>query len=288
MRLNLRWVRKTFAPLVPEWVKRRYRARLFGYGASGAVVGPAVVRTDRDGIEVRFEHLVLRTPHEAADDVRYHFVENADSVEEIRGCIRAARATGGVLFDVGAARGLFAAVWILAREGNRAVAFEPSPLFRHDLERLGEMNGLGESLAVSPSGVGSVAGSVRASVDADGLIDFAPSTTSEAFDVPIVTLDDEAARLRVDPDAIKVDVEGHELDVLAGAARLLARKKPLLMLELHLDLLDRRGERPRDLTDRLGGLGYCFETPGGEALQGAAVFASPKAVLRFVARRSSP
>jgi hypothetical protein len=69
-----------------------------------------------------------------------------------------------------------------------------------------------------------------------------------------VTLDDEA------PDAglVKVDVEGAETWVLSGAARLLAGRRPHVIVETHSpelerecgDLLLRNGYRPRVVCGR--------------------------------------
>ena len=62
---------------------------------------------------------------------------------------------------------------------------------------------------------------------------------------PITTLaiDDLAGQ----PDLIKIDVEGAELDVLKGAERCLERQRPLLFIE--------RGSRP-EISAFLEGFGY--------------------------------
>jgi FkbM family methyltransferase len=282
--LNLRWMRKHLARWVPERVKAPYRARLFGYGRPSATAAPAVVRVEGGTVRVAFEGIELRAPAAAADDLRYHFVENAASVEEIRGVIRQARATGGLLADVGAMRGLFSAAWILARDGNRAVAYEPSPAVLADLEAVRALNGLGDRLQVHPCALGRAGATVTAGTDAAGLIDFAPAPGAETFQAQVTTLDAEAALRGYVPDAVKVDVEGHELDVLLGAQELLGKRRPLLFLELHLDLLDRRGVDPGAVVELLSGLGYRFFTSAGEPLAARAVTGSPSAVLRFVAR----
>jgi FkbM family methyltransferase len=280
--IDPRWMRRTLARWIPERLKARYRARLFGYGAP--VAGGGGVREEGDGLAVSFEGLELRAPAAAADDVRYHFVDNADSVEEIRGVVRAARETGGLLLDVGAMRGLFAAAWTLARPGNRALALEPSPAFAADLEAIRELNGLGVRFTLSSAAVGRAPGTVRAGVDPIGLIDFSPSPDAETFDAAVTSLDAECERLGEMPDAVKIDVEGHELEVLRGAARLLEVRRPLLFLELHLDMLERRGERPDEVVELLQARGYRFESCAGEPLPGRAVSRSAKAVLRVVAR----
>ncbi|HKP77002.1 MAG TPA: FkbM family methyltransferase [Longimicrobiaceae bacterium] len=279
--MNLRAMRRKLARWVPEWLKARYRARLFGYGTPPGSAG--TVREENGHLLVSFDGLEMRVPAAAAADVRYHFVENADSVEEIRGLLRAARETGGVLMDVGAMRGLLAAAWILARPGNRAMAYEPSPAFVRDLQRLAELNGLGERFHSVTAAVGRAPGTVRAGVDAMGLIDFAPVAGAETFAAAITSLDAECARVGM-PDAVKVDVEGDELEVLAGARELLEARRPLLFLELHLDELERRGLAAGGVAELLGPLGYRFETSQGEPLAAAALARSPKAVLRVVAR----
>jgi FkbM family methyltransferase len=280
--MNLRWMRRHLARWLPERLKARHRARLFGYGAPPAGTAGSVREADGH-LVVSFDGIEMRVPAAAAGDVRYHFVENADSVEEIRGVVRAARESGGVLLDVGAMRGLFAAAWILARAGNRAVALEPSPAFARDLEELGELNGMGDRLRSVSAAAGRTPGTVRAGVSALGLIDFAPPPGAESFDVAVTSLDAECARLGP-PDAVKVDVEGDELEVLLGGAGLLESRRPLLFLELHLDVLERRGVAVGEIVRLLAGHGYRFETSAGDPLPASAVARSPKAVLRVVAR----
>ena len=61
--------------------------------------------------------------------------------------------------------------------------------------------------------------------------------TNEASNA--VALDDAVARTFA-PDVVKVDVEGAELEVLAGARALLASRKPNLIVEVHSRELERR------------------------------------------------
>ncbi len=57
---------------------------------------------------------------------------------------------------------------------------------------------------------------------------------------------------------LKIDVEGMEPDVLAGARELLETCRPLLHLEVHPRHLARRGLGPEAIERSLRDLGYCF------------------------------
>jgi FkbM family methyltransferase len=90
------------------------------------------------------------------------------------------------------------------------------------------------------------------------------SDSPSGVTVPIVTLDEALERAAV--DGIKIDVEGHELDVLRGAARILTISRPWVCIEfntliagvnsLHLwephQLLISMGYRPRLFSARSG------------------------------------
>ncbi|HEX8694933.1 MAG TPA: FkbM family methyltransferase [Longimicrobium sp.] len=284
--MNLRALKKAAAVVLPEAIKRRLRGRLYGFAPPAVDFGLRVA-TDAQGVPVaEAAGLSLRLIPEAVDDVEFHFRGNGDSVEEMHGFLRAARETGGTLFDVGAHHGLFAAAFCLARPGNRAVAYEPSPVLRGAGERMLALNGLEDRVRYREAGVTRAAGTRPAWVDASkGFISFDPPPPGvQAHDLEMTTLDAECERLGVFPDVVKVDVEGHELEVLRGARELLARKKPVLFLELHLDLLEKAGERPAELVELLAGHGYRFETSLGRPLRPGAVAGSPMALLRCVAR----
>lgn len=55
---------------------------------------------------------------------------------------------------------------------------------------------------------------------------------------------DEFAALHAPPDVIKIDIEGAEARVLAGAARLLAERRPIVICEVH-------GREERELVRQL-------------------------------------
>ena len=74
---------------------------------------------------------------------------------------------------------------------------------------------------------------------------------------------DELIERNLDPpEIIKIDVEGHEFDVLLGARKLLLAKKPLLSLELHPGLLARRGACGLAIAEYLEDAGYVIHDTG--------------------------
>lgn len=64
--------------------------------------------------------------------------------------------------------------------------------------------------------------------------------TEEIRQVPVKRLDDVLANVDKSVSFIKIDVEGHEIDVLTGATHTLATQKPNILIEINHDL----GNRP--------------------------------------------
>lgn len=60
---------------------------------------------------------------------------------------------------------------------------------------------------------------------------------------------------------MKLDVEGHELEALRGAATLLRRDRPRLILEMRPDMQEAAGHRRNDLGHYLKELGYEYYVP---------------------------
>jgi FkbM family methyltransferase len=55
--------------------------------------------------------------------------------------------------------------------------------------------------------------------------------TGRSVDIDCVTLDDWCAENRVVPDFVKIDVEGHDVVVVKGASNLIARHRPIMVME---------------------------------------------------------
>jgi precorrin-6B methylase 2 len=149
---------------------------------------------------------------------------------EIAGHFRRLARPGCVCFDVGSNNGYYAMA-LTRLTGVGAVAFEFAPEAIQRIRRNLARNGaLGGSVRVVEAYVTSV-------VD--------PHQGAN-------TLDRLSQELATVPDLLKIDVEGAELDVLRGAERLLAQRRPHLVVETHglefeadcIELLRRHGYRP--------------------------------------------
>jgi len=133
---------------------------------------------------------------------------------------------GGLFVDVGANIGnhaLFAA----AVCGARVLAFEPAPALADHCAATLAANGVSARLDLRRQGVGAAAGQARL-LPGPGHNAGRTRLESGPGEVAVVRLDDMLAAA---PDVIKIDVEGMEAEVLAGARGVLARHRPALYVE---------------------------------------------------------
>ncbi|MBC7788769.1 MAG: FkbM family methyltransferase [Anaerolineae bacterium] len=266
-------------------MKEPFRARLFGYRASAR---PFDVRFSRnlDGVDLADIDGAFRlcVSPKALSDIRFHFQENGEAVEEMRALIRIAREIGGVFFDVGAFHGIFALIFCSLREENTAFCFEPSKPALEEAARLRQLNGLEDRIEFMEVGIGRDSHEAAAWVDDLGFARFEqlPELQSSRT-VQVTTLDDVITNGAPIPSVIKIDVEGAEHEVLLGARELLARHHPVLMLELHLDIMERRSQPPCETVNMLTSLGYRFQDLAGKEMRARDTYDVPLAIHRVIA-----
>jgi FkbM family methyltransferase len=146
----------------------------------------------------------------------------------------------GVILDVGANIGLTSLAMSLASPNSRVVAFEPSP----ENAKLFSRNTLGhEQITLERRGLGDVAGHFDFIMPLAGAnahvatpnYEFAQHPDFRPIRVPITTLDDYLTTLGTDDriEFIKIDVEGFEPNVLAGAQTLIRVHQPLIWMEFN-------------------------------------------------------
>jgi FkbM family methyltransferase len=142
--------------------------------------------------------------------------------------------------DVGAALGSY--TWVLGRKSRDVVAFEPGERHFRSLRS----GAFASNVTVVNSAVGRFSGAARLFTlgegrDADHTATLSLSNplvangSAQAVDVSLVSLDEyflTSTYLGRAIDLIKVDVEGFELEVLAGGREILSTHKPLVICEI--------------------------------------------------------
>lgn len=271
------------ARFAPEPVRARLSSWRYGY-SPGLLARRRVPWTcDGDLLHLAFDGVRLTLPRTWEHRLEYGLVRNAASRVEALALVRESRRKpGSVLFDVGAENGLLSILHCAAAGANRAVLFEPVPHFVEEEHAAVALNRMSERAIVRHAAVSDAGGTCGGAIDALGYAQLLPAGQG-TFQVPLVRLDEEAARLGLVPDIIKIDVEGHELHVLRGAAGLL-RSKPVLFLEVHADLLRRSGQDLAELVALLERAGYRFYSHRGRNLPARRVARTMYAILRLQAR----
>jgi FkbM family methyltransferase len=147
---------------------------------------------------------------------------------------------GMTVYDIGAHTGFFTlGLARLAGPAGRVYAFEPLPDNARLLGKAVELNGeLGRRIAVVEAAVADSAGRVRFHREAssfEGRLSSSNQGLENELEVACVTLDGFvlAGENVRPPELIKLDVEGAEGRVLAGARRVLREVRPVWLIEVH-------------------------------------------------------
>jgi FkbM family methyltransferase len=176
---------------------------------------------------------------------------------------------GGTLYDIGAHIGYYSCAW-LKLGGDRVEAFEPAPYNREILLATIEQNGFSEKIRVHGMAIGDregggtliasrldVGAASAAYLQEFGEVELPPGVKAaplagiEAVEVPVRKLDGVVAEMGLPiPAILKIDVEGAEAAVLAGAEELLSQHRPAIVCEVH------SVEVALNVADRLARLGY--------------------------------
>jgi FkbM family methyltransferase len=168
---------------------------------------------------------------------------------------------GDVYVDVGAHVGtlLLNGARCIGPTG-RAFAFEPTPRTVELLRRNVALNGLTSTCQISDVAVGRTNSVARLHLPAiythASLYELPDAAGTQDFEVQVRPLDD-LIPADVHPTLVKIDVEGAELDVIAGMGRILgSRTPPALIVEYGREHLDRVGVTAREWFQTFADLGY--------------------------------
>jgi FkbM family methyltransferase len=195
----------------------------------------------------------------------------------VQAALRRELRPGDVFFDVGANVGFFTILGA-RRVGpsGKVVAFEPHPASVETLRANVAANRF-EQVVVVANAVSAASGEGVLDISSAALAKLveAGSEDGSARRVPVTSIDDFVSdHADLVPDVLKIDVEGHEVEVLSGMRRTLTQHRPVIVCEMH-----GRNERFRRALDEFG---YTVEVLDSAAVvedapQGTHVIARPAA-----------
>ncbi len=184
---------------------------------------------------------------------------------------------GSVFFDIGANIGFFTILGArLVGTSGTVVAFEPHPENSESLRRNIELNQLSNVMVVEQA-VSDATGDRVLDARHTATASLVPGSArgGEGLVRVEATSLDAYLGLRPDlsPDVVKIDAEGHEVEIVDGMRETLRRSEPILVCEMHgrnrefVDAVEEAGYR----TAMLGGLEMPPDVPSA-----AHVLAAPR------------
>ncbi|HWA37351.1 MAG TPA: FkbM family methyltransferase, partial [Burkholderiales bacterium] len=191
-------------------------------------------------------------PPDVGGVTTYVALEQEDWLEEEIRFVRAWLRPGMRALDIGANLGLYTLAMARAvGSSGRVAAFEPGPGAADYLARSLRLNGF-DHVALARTAVSNRRGVAAFELGEQPELAALATTAEAALRVPTARLDDLVREHGLDDvEFVKMDVEGHELQVVEGGERFFRAGSPLVMLEVLAGTqLDLRALR------RLEALGY--------------------------------
>jgi FkbM family methyltransferase len=200
------------------------------------------------------DHLVSTLPGGERIRVAARYRQLTWNPEEYRAFREVVR-PGATVLDVGANVGAYTllfARWV--GPVGRVIAFEPAPAAAAGLRRHLELNGLTSNVDVQQCAAAASIGTASFTCDdASGTNVLTVTTAKRGIEVQTTTLDAFCAERNLQPDIVKIDVEGTELGVLRGARRILSPREVQVFVELHPSVWSARGIAAADIRAELAG-----------------------------------
>jgi|TARA_B110000902_G_scaffold211576_1_gene242350 FkbM family methyltransferase len=181
-----------------------------------------------------------------------HGVYEKGNIEALKQNVFPKLPSKSVCLDVGANIGNHAVAF--SKTFGKVVAFEPNPI----VFLLLQANSIGRNIKPINSGLSSKSGKLLFEQDFDnlGASKIINLASASSIEILVTTLDDEIPENEIQSVSfIKIDVEGHEYEVLRGAKKLLESAKPVLAIEAIYRSETEAGEKVEKL---LRSVGYTY------------------------------
>lgn len=191
---------------------------------------------------------------------RYMTGEDQEEINASRYFCERIKDIEGDLVDVGANVGFYSLIF-LQNNDNNAFAFEP---LQYNTEKIRENMSLNnfERFTIFPKAL--------SDQHFQSDIWYHPADKGGGGQIPywkgakfllksenvVFTELDNIEGISTNVSVIKIDVEGHELEVIKGAKATIQSQKPDLFIEIHPERLDHKGESVESLLSTLSELGY--------------------------------
>ena len=169
---------------------------------------------------------------------------------------------GMTTLDIGAHFGLFA-VFFQKTTGGKVYAFEPTKSTLEVLKNTVAINGCIDKVHIVEMAVDKGSGSanffINENVGGRGntlVKDAKLGMTSSSYEVKVTSIDIFVKEAGISVDCIKIDAEGAELGVLKGAVETMSKKKPIILLSIHPEPIQSRGDSITEIWDLLQQFNY--------------------------------
>jgi FkbM family methyltransferase len=167
--------------------------------------------------------------------------------------------------DIGALHGIFSLAFAARSPDRRVLAIDASPVaFARMLYNI-HANKL-ENIKAVECAVSGGAGKLRMHYEWEHAV-AAGTTDKGVIEVAANSADNICEENTFSPDAIKIDVEGHEIKVLKGLTRTIRQSNPIIFLEVHPSRILQEGDSISEIESIFSQLGYTATRLDGRPFQ---------------------
>lgn len=162
------------------------------------------------------------------------------------------------LIDIGAQTGFMSALFARSRSHPcHILSIEPDPQVLPLLERAIALNtGPHIDWKIKAVAVSNMSGRLIMPVSNRLHEHAAKAFKASELDVSVMTLPDLLTTIDWRPDILKIDVESFEHEILCSSLSVIERLRPALQLEVHWQMLEKRGRNATDFLGPLASIGY--------------------------------